>query len=304
MLIFLILSISKAISLTSERKISIWDELKKKRHATELFFNLTLHYLIIFVVVLFSIGYLALRLQTNYLSGVLALLSACVGYIIPGSKTWTKNYTNPHCFISVAGPGGCGRTYLVSKILLNQKKNIFNPSFERILYLYKHFQPHYQSLLLGCTRKKITIEFHKGLEWAAVQETEAANWRTLVVIDDLYQDSCEDATFLNLVVAGRHRDIHLMPLRHNLYQSAKNSKTIDLSVTQMILFKNDRDVEQFGVLGRQLGDIKLLLEAYKRATYKQFGHLVKDLDPQTHPRLKYCSNCIGSQPTVFDISTN
>ena len=55
---------------------------EKKQRATELFLFLALHYLIIFVAVLFSIGYLELSLQTNYHSGVLALLSAFVGYII------------------------------------------------------------------------------------------------------------------------------------------------------------------------------------------------------------------------------
>ena len=64
------------------------------------------------------------------------------------------------------------------------------------MYLYKHFQPHSESLLLGCTREKISIEFHQGLEWAAVNKSEAAKWRTLVVIDDLYQDACEVATLL------------------------------------------------------------------------------------------------------------
>ena len=54
-------------------------------------------------------------------------------------------------------------------------------------------------------------------------KTKAAKRRTVAVID-LYQDACEDATFLNLVVAGRHRNIHLMTLRHNLYQPAKNLK--------------------------------------------------------------------------------
>ena len=157
---------------------------------------------------------------------------------------------------------------------------------------------------MGCTREKISIEFHEGLEWAAVDKSEAVNWTTLVTIDDVYQDACKDATFFNLVVAGRHRNVHLMTLRHNLYQPAKNSKMIGLNVTQMIFFKSFRDVEQFGVLGRQLGDKKLLLEAYKRATHKQFGHLLSDLDPQTDPNLKYCSNCTGSKPTVFYNSTN
>ena len=50
------------------------------------FFILTLHYSIIFVLVLFNIGFLTFNSKTDYHSGVLALLSACIGYIIPGPK--------------------------------------------------------------------------------------------------------------------------------------------------------------------------------------------------------------------------
>ena len=192
------------------------------------------------------------------------------------------------------------KTQVVSRILLNQQI-IFKPCFEKILYFYKHFQAECESLLLGCTREKVSIEFHHGLPWTAVDRSEAEELKTLLVIDDLYQDAWEDRTFLNLVVAGRHRNIHLMTLRHNIYQPTKNSKTIDLNLTQMILFKSPRDVEQIGVLGRQLGDRKVLLEAYKRATSKLFGHLVITLDPQTDPKLKYSSNCSGDQPIVFFI---
>ena len=213
-----------------------------------------------------------------------------------------KINTDPHCFISIIGPGGCGKTKLVYQIILNQKI-IFRPCFHKILYFYKHFQSDYESLLLGCTQEKLPIEFHQGLQWAAVERSEAEKLRTLVVVDDLYQDACEAGMFLNLVVAGRHRNIHLMTLRHNIYQAAKNSITIDLSVTQMILFKSPRDVQQIGVLGRQLRDRKLLLEAYKRATRKHFGHLMIDLDPQTDQKMKYCSNCGSSQPRVFYIAT-
>ena len=155
--------------------------------------------------------------------------------------------TSPHCFISIVGPGGCGKTQLVSQMLQNQRK-IFKPSFDKILYFYNHFQDHYQSLLLGASDDRTSIEFHQGLQWSAVDKCEAQKMRTLVVIDDLYQDACEDKAFLSLVVAGRHRNIHLMILKHNLYQPAKNSKTIDLNVTQMILFKSPRDIEQIGVL--------------------------------------------------------
>ena len=94
-----------------------------------------------------------------------------------------------------------------------------------------------------------------------------------------------------------------MTLRHNIYQPAKNPKTIDLNVTQMILFESPWDVERIGVLGRQMGDRKLLLEAFKRATSKPLCYLLIDLDPQTDPELKYCSNCSGDQPSVFYISS-
>ena len=153
------------------------------------------------------------------------------------------------------------------------------------------------------TQEKLPIEFHQGLQWAAVDRNEDEKLKTLEFMDNLYQDVCKDGKFLNLLVAGRHRIIHLMTLRQNIYQPAKNSKTIDLNETQIILFKSLGDVEQFGVLGRQRGDKKLLLEAYKRTTRKLFARLLKDLDPQIDQKLKYCSNCSSSQLSIFYVST-
>ena len=209
-----------------------------------------------------------------------------------------KINTDPHSFISIIAPAGCGKTILVAQIILNQKI-IFRPCFEKILYFHTQFQFDCESPLLGCTQEKLPIEFHQGFQWIAVDRSDAEKLRTLVVIDDLYQDACEDGMFLNLVVAERHRNIHLMTLRHNIYQPTKNSKTIDLKVTQMILFKSPRDVEQIGVLGRQLGDTKILLEAYKRSTREPFGHLLIDLEPETDQKLEHCSNCSSSPPSVF-----
>ena len=57
---------------------------EKKTTRRRAFLILPLHYLIIFVVLF--IGHLALSLQTNYHSGVLALLSVRMGYINPGPK--------------------------------------------------------------------------------------------------------------------------------------------------------------------------------------------------------------------------
>ena len=84
--------------------------------------------------------------------------------------------------------------------------------------------------------------------------SEAQKLKTPADIDDLYKNACQDGTFPNLVIAGRHRNIYLMTLGHKIYQLARNSKPIDLNVTQGTLLKNLRDVEQTRVLGRQVGD--------------------------------------------------
>ena len=150
-----------------------------------------------------------------------------------------------------------------------------------------------------CVSQKHSIEFHQGLNWSAVEKCEARKLRTLVVIDDLYQQACEDEYFLNLVIAERHRNIHLIALKHNLFQQPKHSKTIELNVTQ-----SARDLEQIGVLGRQMGDRQLLIDAYKKATQAPFGHLMIDFDSHTDAELKFCSNCSGTGPSVFFVSSS
>ena len=124
------------------------------------------------------------------------------------------------------------------------------------------------------------------------------------MLDDLFDEAAQSKEFLALVVAGRHRNVHLMVLRHNLFQQTKNSKTIDLNVTQLILFNSPRDSEQIGILGRQLGERYTTIEAYKRATQKSYGHLMIDLDVRNSKTLRYSSNCSGDEPSIFYCSTD
>ena len=108
--------------------------------------------------------------------------------------------------------------------------------------------------------EKNSIEFYQGIYWSAIDKCEAQKLRTMVVIDDLYQQASQDEKFLELVVSGCHRNVHLITMKHNLYQQTKNSKTIDSNISQLILFNSPRDVEQISTLGRQMGKRKLSLE--------------------------------------------
>ena len=89
-------------------------------------------------------------------------------------------------------------------------------------------------------------------------------------------------------------------MKHNLFQQSKQSHTIDLNTTHLILFKSPRDIQQIDYLGRQLNNAKFLRHAYQLATKEEFGHLLIDyLDPKTSECLRYSSNIVAPWPTIF-----
>ena len=84
-----------------------------------------------------------------------------------------------------------------------------------------------------------------------------------------------------------------------MFQQSKWSNTIDLNTTHIVLFKSPRDVQQIGLIGRQLNNTQFLRESYELATKQPFGHLLNDLDPKTSDALRYSSNIVPPGPSIF-----
>ena len=51
--------------------------------------------------------------------------------------------THDRVFMSIVGPGGCGKTELLFRML---KDSTFYPGFEKIYYFYKEFQPLFKDM--------------------------------------------------------------------------------------------------------------------------------------------------------------
>ena len=121
----------------------------------------------------------------------------------------------------------------------------------------------------------------------------------------IFDDSCEeifnDKDFVKIATSGRHQKLHVINVKHNLFHQSKWSRTIDLNSTHIVLFKSLRDIQQIEYLGKQLNCLQLLTEAYKFATTDSYGHLVIDLDPKTPQGLRFSSNLIGPEPSIFYI---
>ena len=105
----------------------------------------------------------------------------------------------------------------------------------------------------------------------------------------IFDDSCEenfnDKEFVKLATSGRHRNHHVIYVKHNLFHQRKWSRTIDLNTTHIIIFKSLRDIQQIEYLGKQLNCLILLKDAL--ATVEPHGHLIIDLDPKTSQGIRF-----------------
>ena len=78
---------------------------------------------------------------------------------------------------------------------------------------------------MECEFKHVDIEFVHGLELNYPQKAEAQKKkRILLALDDLFDKAARKKDFLAPVVAARRRNVHLMALRHHLFQQTKSSK--------------------------------------------------------------------------------
>ena len=191
--------------------------------------------------------------------------------------------------MSVSGPPGSGKTDLFFQMLL---KSTFYPSCNKIFHFYIHDQPKYRSFV---SHNNFDIEFMKLSSFEIVNNLRDC----MIVFDDTCKKNFNEIDFVKLAPAGRHKNVHVIYVKHNLFQQSKQSRTIDLKTTHLILFKSPRDIQQIDYLGRRLNNAKFLRRAYQLATKKNLCHLLIDLDPKTSECLHYSSNIVPPSPTIF-----
>ena len=223
--------------------------------------------------------------------------------------------TENRIFMCVVGPSECGKTRLIFDMLTS---NTFYKPFDKIYYCYRHWQGIYDKF-----RKSLNnIEFIQlaqdsfEIVDSIVHETNPIikqqqqqqrgnakdnvdKYRTLMIFDDVAEELLRNDNFSNLATSGRHKNISVIFIKHNLYQQGKHSVTIDKNTTHLILMKNPRVGRQLKILGTELGNMKFLEECYQKAVEDQpFGHLLIDLTPSCIESLRYCSG-IPNRPSFF-----
>ena len=118
--------------------------------------------------------------------------------------------------------------------------------------------------------------------------------------DDSCEDICHSKAFVDIAIAGRHRALSTIYIKHYLFQQSKLGRDVESQNTHNIFFKSPRDVMQVTTLSTQLGLGSEIVDCYRDATSVPFGHLLIDLSLRTDDRLRYCTNT-RSIPSKFYI---
>ena len=197
--------------------------------------------------------------------------------------------TNDRIFMAVVGPSGCGKTRLIFSMLTG---STFQPKFQKIYFFYREYQQLYSEI-----KSKIDIEFVQTLDFELIKKLN----NCLLIFDDSCEEIFEEKDFCKIAVSGRHKKVHVIFVKHNLFHQSKQSRTIDLNTTHYILFNSPRDVQQINYFGKQLNKQQFLKESYEKAISEPHGHLLIDLDPKTSDALRFCSNIVGPGPSILYI---
>ena len=139
--------------------------------------------------------------------------------------------TSDRLFMAVCGPSCCGKTELIFQMLL---KNTFYPKIKSIYYFYQHEQPKFSSI-----ERNLNIFFTKIAGFDFISQLE----NCLFVFDDSCEEIFSDKEFSKLATAGRHRNISVIYVKHNIFQQSIWSRTIDLNTTHIVLFRSPRDIQ-------------------------------------------------------------
>ena len=224
-------------------------------------------------------------------------------------KEETEHLVFKHPFtMTVSGPTSCGKTFFVKQLLQNSR--FIQPTIQRIIWLYRRWQPLYDDI-----QKTVRpyVEFIQGIPVDLEKDSFIdPSVRNMIVLDDLMSTSAKDPRITDLFTEGsHHRNLSVVVLNQNLYFS--KDPTQRRNCHYLVLFNNPVDKQQIMTLGRQMypGKVLYFLEKFEEATSKPFGYLLVDLKPTTSESNRLLGNVLQQQlaktneviPTSNDINT-
>ena len=191
----------------------------------------------------------------------------------------------------VAGGFGCGKSEFVRSLV---EKNYFSSKFDKIIYNY----PDYLDELKF--EFENPVEYKAGLIDQEYVKTCSAN--TLIIIDDLQKEVAMSVDIHKLMsVSARKKNISVIIITQNIYDSGKYFRDIRLNATAFALFKFHAGTDVNKRLVRELGLSDTLPEKLMRTIYNlRYSYILINI----HQNRQYdfgaiTGNIFSESPNVY-----
>ena len=191
------------------------------------------------------------------------------------------------------GATSCGKTQLLTQILLNNETAI-QPPPTKIIYLYKVWQFKYDII----KEKLSNITFTTDISNANTVNT---GERTLLIFDDFQNEIINNSEVADIFSIGSHHlNISVMLVLQNIFPKGTRVRDITLNCSYFILFKNRRDLNQINILARQMYgfNYKQFIKAYTDATKLNYGYLLVNLKPDSKDGEVLTGNAFNYLPPI------
>ena len=211
---------------------------------------------------------------------------------------------NHHFSLILSGARRTGKTQFIKKLILNA----IYPPIAQVVWFYATEQTDV-FIEIRKSLGKENVTFVKGLPKNATIEEDYIEGRPgpkLIVIDDLMSEANAREDVNQLFTRGRHLDTSIAFLVQNFHNKGKYMRENTLNADYLALFKNPRDATIISYPAHQMGQRKLVMDAFRLATDdKAFTYLFVDLRSDTDERLRLRSDILSSHQRVFlDSSKN
>ena len=166
------------------------------------------------------------------------------------------------------------------KDLLGHLSSRVLPTIDRIMWLYRRWQPIYAVIQRTVTPR---VEFHQGIP-LDLEDDEFfdSKLNNLLILDDLHSTSGKDRRITDLFTEGsHHRSLSIISINQNLY--ASKDPTQRRNCHYLVLFNNPVDKQSIMTLARHMypGNTSKFETVFAKATKNPYGYLIVDLKPFT-----------------------
>ena len=189
--------------------------------------------------------------------------------------------------IVISGMSNSGKTCLV-KSIIEHADTLFEHKPDKILFIFKHWQPIYQSI----ESENSNVSFLNQIPGEdELLNLTSGNKHSMLICDDMLTELCANSFILSLFTRlSHHLNISTILLLQSHSIPNKFSSILNRNCHYTILMRSPRDAHAIRAIGCQLNDYKNLQAAYKDATgISPFTYLLIDCHPKSDVKIRYKS---------------